>query len=86
MLESSFANCGNKSSAEGQLEQPSEVNNSNTATGVYVPLTFFVPALFESVCFLFAEPEQANIAKAERINNHFMYASYEIALFKMSGK
>jgi hypothetical protein len=45
-----------------------------------------VPVLFESVCFLFAEPEQANIAKAERINNHFIYASYEIASCNISEK
>ena len=86
MLESRVASCGNNLSAGGQLEQPSEVNNSKTATEVKELFIFFVAALFESVCFLPAKPEQANIAKAKRINSHFIFASYEIASFKMSEK
>src|SRR5438045_239332 len=74
------ANCGNSLSAGGQLEQPSEVNNSRTAKLENAPVIFLARTLL-SWGFFFspAKPEQAAIATMKIIRSHFINASYEIA-------
>lgn len=76
-MESSFANSGNNLSADGQLEQPSDVNNSNTATGAYEPLieTDFISSGFASGLLLKIKPKPKIPAEAIAIDINFISAS-----------
>ena len=76
-MESSFASCGNNLSADGQLEQPSDVNNSNTATGAYEPVieTDLISSGFATGLLLEIEPKLKIPAEAIAIDINFISAS-----------
>ena len=73
MFKSSFANSGNRLSAGGQLEQPSDVNNSSIANDEEV---FFFFSLV-----LPATPAHAIITNVAIMKSHFISASYEVGTY-----
>jgi hypothetical protein len=77
ILESNFANCGNKLSAGGQLEQPSEVKSSSTATGAKEPFTDLISLFLLEVFVLETKLKPIRLATNIMMKNVRTHASYE---------